>query len=194
MYSAHFIGGFITICAAIICYYPTVFYIFLFAIYSILLMLVTVAATIYIHFWLSAKNQAQYSHLPSNVLYNATCSTIFDAPQPVTNPSCLPIIFGRTVDGVLQQIIEYVLRDFLSPWLGFVVRKPKVLLDVLREDLWHGVRKLRDRAAKVDAPKVLAVDMVIRITVHLEKIRIAKNRAYIFIIMPGYGAHHLMAI
>lgn len=81
------------------------------------------------------------------------------------------------MDGVLQQIIEFTLRDFISPWLGYVVRKPKILSHVLREHLWTAVKKLRDRSVKVDAPKVISVDMIIRITVHLEKIRIAKARA-----------------
>lgn len=104
-------------------------------------------------------------------------SSIFDPPKPIANPSNLPIIFGRTVDGVLQQIIEYTLRDFVAPWLGHVVRKPKLLNDVIREDLWNGIKKLRDRAVKIDGSKVIAVDMVTRVTVHLEKIRIAKSRA-----------------
>lgn len=57
-----------------------------------------------------------------------------------------------------------------------VVRKPKVLLDVLREDLWNGIQKLRDRSIKLDAPKTMAVDMVVKVTIHLEKIRIARAR------------------
>lgn len=40
-----------------------------------------------------------------------------------------------------------------------------------------GIQKLRDRAGKVDAARVIAVDMTVRVTVHLEKIRIAKSRA-----------------
>lgn len=81
------------------------------------------------------------------------------------------------MDGVLQQIIEYTLRDFVSPWLGYVVRKPKLLTHVLREHLWTAVKKFKDRSVKLDMPKIISVDMVIRTTVHLEKIRIAKARA-----------------
>lgn len=53
---------------------------------------------------------------------------------------------------------------------------PKHHSDVLREDIWMGIQKLRDRAAKVDAARVIAVDMTVRVTVHLEKIRIAMSR------------------
>lgn len=104
-------------------------------------------------------------------------SSIFDSPKPIGNASNLPTIFGRTVDGVLHQIIEYTLRDFVSPWLVYVVRKPTMLSNVIREHLWTAVKKLRDRSVKLDVPKVIAVDMVVRTTGHLEKIRVSKMRA-----------------
>lgn len=49
-------------------------------------------------------------------------------------------------------------------------------MDILREDLWNGIIRLRERSIKIDAPKMIAVDMVFRVTVHMEKIRIAKSR------------------
>lgn len=58
-----------------------------------------------------------------------------------------------------------------------VVTDPKHHSDVLREDIWMAIQKLRDRAVKVDAARVIAVDMTERVTVHLEKIRIAKSRS-----------------
>uniref|UniRef100_A0A1B0CG91 Sorting nexin-25 n=2 Tax=Lutzomyia longipalpis TaxID=7200 RepID=A0A1B0CG91_LUTLO len=169
-------AGIVTLLTAIIFYYPTFFYVFLFVLYSATLVILSIAATIYIHCLLSSKSQPQASHLPTNVLYNATRSNIFDSPKPIKNASSLPVIFGRTVDGLLQQIIEYTIRDFISPWLGHVVRKPKTLMDVVREDLWNAIQKLRDRAVKIDGPKMFAVDMVVRVTVHLEKIRIYQAR------------------
>ncbi|XP_037932093.1 sorting nexin-25-like, partial [Teleopsis dalmanni] len=110
-------------------------------------------------------------------LYTDDTSSIFDLPNPIKNPSNLPLIFGKTVDLQLQQIIEYVLRDFMLPWLGYVVTKPKLINDIVREDFWNAVQKIHDRAIKMDAPKIIAVDMVNRVTVHLEKIRIAEARA-----------------
>lgn len=61
-------GGVIAIGSGIIYYYPIVFYIFLFIIYSIIIILVTIAGTV----WLLSKNRAHASHLPTNELYNAT--------------------------------------------------------------------------------------------------------------------------
>lgn len=68
MNSAYWTGGVIAILSGIIYYYPIVFYIFLFIIYSIIIILVTIAGTV----WLLSKNRAHASHLPTNELYNAT--------------------------------------------------------------------------------------------------------------------------
>lgn len=136
----------------------------------------------YIHFLLSSKTQVTSSHLHTNVLYEATKSSIFDPPKPIKSASSLPIIFGRTVDGVLQQIIEYTLRDFISHWLNYVVQKPKLLHDIVREDLWNAIQKLRDRAIKIDASKMIAVDMVVRVTIHFEKIRAAQSKLLVLFI------------
>lgn len=61
-----------------------------------------------------------------------------------------------------------------------VVNKPKLLNDILREDLWNAIQKIRERSLKIDASKVIAVEMVNRVTVHLEKIRISEARSYGF--------------
>lgn len=132
--------------------------------------------TVYVHFLLSSKTQVISTHSNTNVLYEATKSSIFDPPKPIKNATNLPIIFGRTVDGVLQQIIEYTLRDYVSHWLNYVVQQPKLLHDVVREDLWNAIQKLRHRAIKIDAAKMIAVDMVVRVTLHFEKIRVAQSK------------------
>lgn len=56
-----------------------------------------------------------------------------------------------------------------------LVYEGKELIEILREDLWLATQKLVDRMSKVDAPKVLAVDFVTKITNHLEKIRLMKE-------------------
>lgn len=48
-------------------------------------------------------------------------SPIFDRLKPIQIASHLPIIFGRTVDGLILQIIEYTFRDFVAPWLGYAI-------------------------------------------------------------------------
>jgi sorting nexin-25 len=48
-------------------------------------------------------------------------------------------------------------------------------MEILREDFWIAIQKLIDRTRKVDAPRILAVDFVSKITNHLEKIRLMKE-------------------
>lgn len=57
------------------------------------------------------------------------------------------------------------------------MRQPKYLQDVLREHIWNAVQKLKDRTVRIDAAKIIAVDMTVRVTIHLEKIRIANARS-----------------
>ncbi|XP_023168988.2 sorting nexin-25 [Drosophila hydei] len=171
------ISGIVSTLLAVIWYYPTFFLFFAFVIYSLVLVFAAVAGTVYIHYIFTTNEPTKPNRLPSKLLYNATKCNIFDLPNPIKNPSNLPLVFGKTVDLQLQQIIEYVLRDFMVPWLGYVVTKPKLINDVIREDLWNAIQKIHERAAKMDPAKIIAVDMVNRVTVHLEKIRIAEARA-----------------
>ncbi|XP_033168501.1 sorting nexin-25 [Drosophila mauritiana] len=171
------ISGITLTLLAVIWYYPTFFLFFAFVVYSLVLVFAAVAGTVYIHYIFTTNEPTPPSRVPSRLLYNATKSNIFDLPKPIKNPSNLPLIFGKTVDLQLQQIIEYVLRDFMLPWLGYVVTKPKLINDVVREDLWNAIQKIHERALRMDAAKIIAVDMVNRVTVHLEKIRIAEARA-----------------
>ncbi|XP_037027852.1 sorting nexin-25 isoform X2 [Bradysia coprophila] len=170
-------GGVFALISAIILFYPAFLYIFLFLLYSVILVGIAVFGTIYVHFIMSSRHQSQTTHQPSNVLYSATCAPMFDLPKPINNTTHLPIIFGRTVDGVLLQIIDFSFRDLIMPWLSYVVRKPKNLSDTLREDIWMGIQKLKERAVKIDVLKMIAVDMTVRVTIHLEKLRIANARA-----------------
>ncbi|EDV91961.1 sorting nexin-25 [Drosophila grimshawi] len=170
------ISGITLTLLAVIWYYPTFFLFFAFVIYSLVLVFAAVAGTVYVHYIFTTNEPPRPNRLPSKLLYNATKCNIFDLPNPIKNPSNLPLIFGKTVDLQLQQIIEYVLRDFMVPWLGYVVTKPKLINDVIREDLWNAIQKIHERAAKMDPAKIIAVDMVNRVTVHLEKIRIAEAR------------------
>lgn len=130
-------GGVFALISAIIFIYPAFLYIFLFLLYSVILVAIgeccsiqllqwaihlsagiaAIFGTIYVHFIMSSKHQSQTTHQPPNVLYDATCSPLFDLPNPINNASHLPIIFGRTVDGVLLQIIDFSFRDLILPWL-----------------------------------------------------------------------------
>ncbi|XP_063823534.1 sorting nexin-25 isoform X1 [Ostrinia nubilalis] len=106
----------------------------------------------------------------------------------------LPVIFGRTVDSQLQQLIDNVLRDFVTRWLKEWSHKPEPVIDKLKEHTWGAIQNLYERLLRVDAEKLLTSDMVTKITQHFERIRIARscalelNQAPVFALAP-----HLMS-
>ncbi|XP_072942147.1 sorting nexin-25 [Epargyreus clarus] len=85
----------------------------------------------------------------------------------------LPVIFGRTVDSQLQQLIDYFLRDFVAKWLKELCHKPEPVIDKFKEHIWGAIQNLYERLNHVDAEKLLASDVVSRITNHFERIRLA---------------------
>lgn len=106
----------------------------------------------------------------------------------------LPVIFGRTVDGQLQQLLDYILRDFLTKWMKGLAYKPEPVVDKFKEHLWTGIKNLHERLLKVDAEKLIANEMVTRITHHFEKIRIAQSYAIEHNEMPVFAiSPHLMS-
>ncbi|CAG5009746.1 unnamed protein product [Parnassius apollo] len=91
--------------------------------------------------------------------------------------SHLAIIFGRTVDSQLQLLIDYFIRDFVTRWLKELSHKPEPVIDKFKEHIWGAVQTLYERLLKVDAEKLLANDMVTKVTQHFERIRIARSCA-----------------
>lgn len=94
-----------------------------------------------------------------------------------TRKSHLAVIFGRTVDSQLQLLIDYFIRDFVARWLKELAHKPETVIDKFKEHIWGAVQTLYERLLKVDAEKLLANDMVTKITQHFERIRIARSCA-----------------
>uniref|UniRef100_A0A182LVF3 Sorting nexin-25 n=1 Tax=Anopheles culicifacies TaxID=139723 RepID=A0A182LVF3_9DIPT len=196
----YWIGVIAAILCAVCVYSPIFLYFLLFVIYSLVLVTVAVFGTIYVHYKLTNRESVPYvsqgQDEQTNVLYNATRSPIFGKGSPGSSPTSrvfggrgttgagggnasgapastgqLPIIFGRTVDGLLQQIIDNTMRDLVGPALETVVANPRRIVELLREDIWLGIEKLHERAARIDAPKLIACDFVQKVTLHLQKIR-----------------------
>ncbi|CAH0663953.1 unnamed protein product [Chilo suppressalis] len=112
----------------------------------------------------------------------------------MTKKNHLPVIFGRTVDSQLQQLIDFVLRDFVTCWLKELSHKPDPVIDKFKEHTWGAIQNLYERLLKVDAEKLLAGDMVTKITQHFERIRIARSCALELNQTPVFAlAPHLMS-
>lgn len=89
----------------------------------------------------------------------------------------LPIVFGRTVDGQLHQLIDKVLRDFVTRWFIEMAYKPDPAVEKFKEHLWGGIQNLHERLLRIDAEKLIASDMVTKITLHFERLRISQTCA-----------------
>lgn len=89
----------------------------------------------------------------------------------------LPIIYGRTIDSLLEQLIDNILRDFLIMYLKAIDLETDALNVNLREDFWSALVHLNKRLGRIDWTKLIAQDVITKVTVHFEKMRIAQSRA-----------------
>lgn len=87
------------------------------------------------------------------------------------------MIFGRTVDSQLQLLIDNVIRDFVIRWLKEMSHKPEPVVDKFKEHAWSAIQNVYERMQRVDAEKLMANDMITKITQHFERIRIAQSCA-----------------
>lgn len=94
-----------------------------------------------------------------------------------TKKTHLPVIFGRTVDSQLQLLIDYILRDFLAKWVNDLSHRPEPVVDKFKEHVWGAIQNVYERFQRVDAEKLIANDMITKITQHFERIRIAQSCA-----------------
>lgn len=157
----HLTCGLSAVLIALMYIYPIIFYIFLFIVYSLILVLCGESSA-YLHIYMKRQSQpkifffsvlfVQYNKSkPSKVikpvqasaiLYNATrwvtraitlktfsyqpdlfrlsSSRMFDVPK--RSKANLSVIFGRTVDKLLQQVLENALNDFINSWLRWVIK------------------------------------------------------------------------
>ncbi|XP_013138526.1 PREDICTED: sorting nexin-25 [Papilio polytes] len=112
----------------------------------------------------------------------------------VRRKSHLAVIFGRTVDSQLQLLIDYMIRDFVARWLKELSHKPEPVIDKFKEHMWGAVQTLYERLLRIDAEKLLANDMVTKVTQHFERIRIARSCAIELNQPPVFAlAPHLMS-
>lgn len=75
----------------------------------------------------------------------------------------------------LNAIFDLVSRDYILYWFGDLMVSDTELRRLLKRDFWAAVTALCDRIAKVDLVKLLAVDIVRKVTRHFEKIRTARE-------------------
>ncbi|XP_017769839.1 PREDICTED: sorting nexin-25 isoform X2 [Nicrophorus vespilloides] len=92
-----------------------------------------------------------------------------------SNQDHLPVILGRTIDNVLQQLIDNFIRDFIAFYLNQYTYGISKLSDNIKEDMWGAIQNLHDRLSRMDHVTLIACDMITKIEMHFERIREAKT-------------------
>ncbi|XP_063224412.1 sorting nexin-25-like [Bacillus rossius redtenbacheri] len=92
-------------------------------------------------------------------------------------PPRLPVIYGRMVDGILQQLMDLALRDYVGRPLDALGFRSEDVLCHVRSDVWQLTQQLQLRLARVDKVKLMAEDLVNKVTQHLERVRLGQALA-----------------
>ncbi|KAJ8982654.1 hypothetical protein NQ317_019055 [Molorchus minor] len=158
--------------------YPVCLSYFLFAILLIVSVILGIFTALWINITLSLPHKTivgaehtlkQTEHFRNKLMKEYDFSPIKTAP---TN---LPQIFGRTVDSLLQQLLDFVVRDYILTYLKDYAYELDPLGISIKDDLWGAVKALHEKMSRVDHAKLIACDIVSKITIHFEKIREAKT-------------------
>ncbi|XP_050362850.1 sorting nexin-25 isoform X6 [Nymphalis io] len=189
---------FAPICLSLIYYFPFILSLTYIVLLSACCVLGVFVLTLWGHLALSSPHQTSLflldniekeARILDTAIREEQSNWIYLAKKPH-----LPVIFGRTVDSQLQLLIDYFLRDFVTRWLKELSYKPEPVIDKFKEHIWSAVQTLYERLLKVDAEKLLANDIVTKITQHFERIRIARSCALELNQAPVFAlASHLMS-
>lgn len=87
------------------------------------------------------------------------------------------MVFTRMVDGAMQNLLDLAFRDFVGSWLADLAFGSNLIVDNMKQDVWGAIQSLHDRISRVDHTKLVACDLVNKVTFHFEKIRIAQAAA-----------------
>ncbi|CAH0561356.1 unnamed protein product [Brassicogethes aeneus] len=100
----------------------------------------------------------------------------YDSYVTAKNSTQLVSVFGRTVDSLLQQLLDFILRDYVSVYIKEYAYDAENLEYTIKEDMWGAIQILHERFARIDEAKLIAIDMVTKLTEHFENIREAKTQ------------------
>ncbi|KAF9407078.1 hypothetical protein HW555_012783, partial [Spodoptera exigua] len=186
------------LCLSLVWYFPFIWCLFYLLWLSLFIVIAVFALTLWGHVALSSPYQTSLFLLDKFEKDVRQIEETLKEDQSnwpyTTKKTHLPVIFGRTVDSQLQLLIDYVLRDFVARWLKELSHKPEPVIDKFKEHVWGAVQNLYERLLRVDAEKLLASDMVTKITQHFERIRIARSCAIELNQPPVFAlAPHLMS-
>ncbi|XP_071452813.1 sorting nexin-25 [Hetaerina americana] len=148
--------------------------IFLFSVVIMASMALGVSSVICAHIILSSKHNVEVSPPVELETLEIFLQKSESGNKELPVHQRFPVIYGRVVDGLLHQLVDLVLRDFVTPWLkDLTFDHEEHILDI-KGAIWKAIQNLQERLNRIDEAKLVAGDMIVKVTQHFEKIRVAK--------------------
>uniref|UniRef100_A0A6P7GFM5 Sorting nexin-25 n=1 Tax=Diabrotica virgifera virgifera TaxID=50390 RepID=A0A6P7GFM5_DIAVI len=147
-----------------------------------LLLIVSIVLGIFTAFWLNVYLSLPHKttvgaehHLKQAENFRSSIVMDYETSPAVKNVNPqLPQIFGKTVDSLLQQLLDFVLRDYILIYIKDYAFETDNLGNNIKDDFWGAINNLHEKLSSVDQAKLIASDIVLKVTTHFEKIREAK--------------------
>ncbi|XP_052796615.1 sorting nexin-25-like [Mya arenaria] len=83
---------------------------------------------------------------------------------------------SRNMDLELQEVIDLVLRDFILSWYKDLSVDQDSLLAYLQSDLWIVIANISARLSKIEKVQFVTQDMVQKLKIHFQDIRLASRK------------------
>ncbi|CAG9766867.1 unnamed protein product [Ceutorhynchus assimilis] len=150
----------------------------LFLVLLVLIALMGVVSALWINIMLSSPHKtiigAEHDLKQSENFRNKLMRDYESQQSAKSCEANLTPVFGRTVDSLLQQLLDFVIRDYITVYLKDYTYDLDYLGINIKDDLWGAVKNLHDKMLRVDHAKLIACNIVDVITNHFEKIREAR--------------------
>ncbi|XP_076273177.1 sorting nexin snazarus isoform X2 [Rhynchophorus ferrugineus] len=170
--------GFLAICA-LLPYCATLTFCLILFVISVMLGIIS---ALWINVMLSSPHKIVLGSehiLKQSEIFRNKLMKDYDSSQSNKNiQNYVPQVFGRTVDSLLQQLLDFVIRDYIIVYLKDYAYDIEYLSTNIKDDLWGAVKNLHDKFLRVDHAKLIACDIVGVITSHFEKIRESKSMIF----------------
>ncbi|KAK0159034.1 hypothetical protein PV328_009966 [Microctonus aethiopoides] len=178
----YFISAGVGILALIsVCLWRNMIWVYMFGLLTISCCFIGPLVIILIHIALSPKHQTGAGTAKTVMELEAFRTMLMKGYEPKLSINRLqnkyPVVFTRPVDGALQNIIDLAFRDFVGSWLDELAFNASSTIDSMKQDVWSAIQSLHDRLSRIDHTKLVACNIVNKVTFHFEKIRIAQAAA-----------------
>nr|XP_023024783.1 sorting nexin-25 [Leptinotarsa decemlineata] len=173
-----YLTSIISVLCGIVAVSPSCLYYFHFLSLFIFSILLGITTALWTNIMLSLPHKttvgAEHTLKQSEHFRNKIMKDYETSPTLKAVSSHIPHIFGRTVDSLLMQLLDFLIRDYILIYLTDFAYELDTLGTNIKDDLWGALNTLHEKLSRIDRAKLIAGDIVLKITNHFERIRLAK--------------------